>query len=124
MATSIKHRSSVLVLFQSTNIFTLLYKKERGEAVLIVGKIVNDIIISGKHGHHEYSIRQLDIDFKIFATYKVPRKLCFFVTEVLQDEHKSVLTYESDILESLQYHFIYPVRREEFNDKLNEIEKK
>ena len=113
-----------LGLTQSKNIPQLFYKTENYELILIVAKVVDDLMITGKPDARTAFINNFDKKFKLGTVNQGPGSLRFFGINTIQNEDFYISTNADDKLESIQTSFISRLRRKEYSDDINEIEKK
>lgn len=113
-----------LKLVQSRFIPQLFYMYVDGELVMVLAKIVDDIILTGKDDITEKFLSEFNEIFELGSVVSGPGNLRFFGININQNDDYSIEVNAEDKLLNVNEYKLSPRRKKQYDSYVNEIEKK
>lgn len=110
-------------LIQCKEIPQLFYQLRNGKLILLLGKIVDDLIITGIEPEVNRFVKMFNSKFKLGSVMSGPGSLRFYGLNIHQSNDMSSVIDGNEKLQALQPVPLTRTRRKASTDKLNDIEK-
>lgn len=100
-----------LGLLQVPYIPQLFYLKKKGLLVLLLSKIMDDFLVTGRKAEVDSFLTKFDARFKFGTVVHGPGHVRSFGLNILQDEYYTILVHADDKLDSIEGPIISRIRR-------------
>ena len=101
----------------------LFFKREGGELVLIVAKIVDDILFGGTEKARREFQKHLESVYKLGTISHMPGQFLFFGLQITQDDHAEITIDADEKLTAIEPAAISRLRRKECDEPLTALER-